>query len=40
VTFFFITTLAALPGLWLLWKMRVRINSLDNNTKHEQVSPP
>jgi len=40
VTFFFITTLAALPGLWLLWKMRIRINSLDNNTKHEQVSPP
>lgn len=40
VTFFFITTLAALPGLWLLWKMRIRINSLDNDTKHEQVSPP
>ena len=40
VTFFFITMLAALPGLWLLWKMRIRINSLDNNTKHEQVSPP
>ncbi|MDP1708903.1 MAG: MFS transporter [Gammaproteobacteria bacterium] len=29
VIFFFITTLAALPGLWLLWRMRTRILRLD-----------
>lgn len=29
VIFFFITTLAALPGLWLLWRMRARIHALD-----------
>lgn len=27
-TFFFITTIAALPGLWLLWKMKDRIKDL------------
>ncbi len=31
VIFFFITTLAALPGLWLLWKMKTHILRLDNN---------
>ncbi|MEO6697395.1 MAG: muropeptide MFS transporter AmpG, partial [Gammaproteobacteria bacterium] len=33
VTFFFITALAALPGLWLLWKMKYRINGLDNSAE-------
>jgi hypothetical protein len=26
--FFFITTLTALPGLWLLWRMKGEIDSL------------
>ena len=26
--FFFITTLAALPGLWLLWRLRNQIDNL------------
>ncbi len=32
VTFFFITALAALPGLWLLWRMRARISSLEGGS--------
>jgi PAT family beta-lactamase induction signal transducer AmpG len=28
--FFFITTLSALPGLWLLWRMREEIDSIRN----------
>lgn len=30
--FFFITTLTALPGLWLLWRMRGQINGLKSET--------
>jgi PAT family beta-lactamase induction signal transducer AmpG len=29
--FFFITTLTALPGLWLLWRMRDEVDSLGNS---------
>ncbi len=32
VIFFFITTLAALPGLWLLWRMRTRIRHLEGGS--------
>jgi PAT family beta-lactamase induction signal transducer AmpG len=30
--FFFITTLTALPGLWLLWRMKNEIDSLESKT--------
>jgi len=31
VEFFFITTLVALPGVWLLWKLRTEIRALDRD---------
>ena len=31
VEFFFVTTLVALPGLWLLWRIRRQITQLDHN---------
>ncbi|MGC9457285.1 MAG: AmpG family muropeptide MFS transporter [Halothiobacillaceae bacterium] len=37
--FFVLTFIAALPGLWLLWKLRARIERLDANDRSpEQVS--
>ena len=35
VIFFLVTTLAALPGLWLLWVMRDSVKALDNSTSSE-----
>lgn len=32
VVFFFLTALAALPGLWLLWRMRARISGLEGGS--------
>jgi len=32
-SFFFITTLAALPGLWLLWWLRNKVSDLENARK-------
>ena len=33
VEFFFVTTLVALPGLWLLWRMRGYILQLDHSQR-------
>ncbi|HJU04204.1 MAG TPA: MFS transporter [Nitrospiraceae bacterium] len=36
VTFFFITFVAALPGLWLLWRLRAHLNA---DTSREAIAP-